>query len=138
VWEAGDPFTDLVPLLDLHRVLTIVTANGTATVLDSIAGMTTRVPLEGGHRMRYDLEWRLLQGVVVANTCVTQIDVQPGSFHVTTSARLVLNGYQPRWVEHPSNGATTLRQVIDQTPIPDTGHPDELCCAWCRTRPQPT
>ncbi len=111
LWHLGDPWLDLLPLLPPNGPVTVVSAHGTATILDAGTGWHRRIPLEGGHRLPGDGErWRYDQ-VLCATPCGVNISSSNGWWHRTSRLILVAAGAHPRWLDS-TLGRDVYMQVI--------------------------
>lgn len=127
LWRLGERWLDLLPRLNLAGSMTVVSLNGTATLLNLDEGWEQRVPLEGGHRLPGDGERHLLTAVLCATPCGLHIAGRGGRWHQTTRLLLVVEGLHPRWLETPL-GQEAFRSVLRRR-WEAPGHPPGACGA---------
>ena len=129
LWQAGDLWIDLRPVIYCARQVTVVTENGTTHLLDLDAHTVVRVPRPNGNRLAGDRSVLRFWSVPVATPCglVVQLDARHGRY--TTGVVLVLNGLQLDWPDliNPPEPSDPF------APLTYPDHPPDECGAiYCR------
>lgn len=123
LWQLGDMWADLSSFVEAP--VTVVTANGTATLLNAGEGWSCRVPLNGGHTLVGDSTRVPLATIAVATSCGLVIRGDTAdSARMTTNVALVIEGLHSDW------------QKLARWPLDGTwnvaGHPERPCgAAYC-------
>lgn len=131
LWQTGDLWIDLRPMIQRARQVTVVTENGTTHLLDLDAHTMVRVPRQNGNRLEGDRSVLRFWSVPVATPCglVLQLDARRRRY--TTGVILVLNGLQPDWPDLINPPAPPDPFV---TPTYPDHPPDECGAIYCRQR----
>lgn len=135
IWTDGDAWRPLTEeALDAGKV-TVISLNGSARLLDLRPGHLRhrRVPLEGGHTMAGDGDWRPLRTFQLS-PCGFTLTMPEGRWAAGTPVRLVIAGLHPHWTT-TAVGAATVDRILARTYDASPGHPDQPCgAAYCPAR----
>ena len=137
LWTLSDGWTDLAALITDAGEATVASTNGTTRLfrIGNDGAFHARVPLEGGHVMVGDHDWRRLE-TLTGGPCGLTLAGPVGSHWAKgTPIRLLLAGLWPHWASLPETRAT-VEAVISRTPLPrPVGHPAGVCGAlYCLAR----
>lgn len=136
IWSDGQPWRHLTEDAVAVGQVTVVSTSGATRLLDIKGRRHGRLPMEGGHVMRFDGQWLPLN-VFELTPCGLVLE-ESSYWARGTPVRLVLAGLVLDWTLSPLGRATVDAVIARRRPV-SPNHPPEMCPAlycprrWCPT-----